>query len=68
MKEMLGDSLLRFVVLVVCIYLPIVAAVLIFGSYFEPPTPKEIEDTTFQYYAEQHPDAKPWETHQQETP
>ncbi len=68
MKEMFSDSLIHFALLAVCFYLPIAAAVLLFGSYFEEPTPEEMEDSIFHYYAEQHPDAKPWETYKQETP
>ena len=68
MKEILGDSLFHFVLLVVCFYLPIVAAVLLFSRYFEEPTPEEMEDSVFHYYAEHYPDAKPWETYEQEAP
>jgi len=68
MKEMFSDSLLCFALWAVCFYLPIAAALLLFGSYFEEPTPEEMEDSVFDYYTEQYPDAKPWETYEQETP
>ena len=75
MKEMFSDSLLQFSLFMFCFYLlgasaglPIAAAVLFFGSYFEELTPEEMEDSVFDYYVEQHPDAKPWETYEQETP
>jgi len=68
MKEMFSDSLLQFSLFMFCFYLPIAAAVLFFGSYFEELTPEEMEDSVFDCYAEQHPDAKPWETYKQEAP
>ena len=68
MKEMFSDSLLQFSLFVFCFYLPIAGAVLFFDSCFKESTPEEMEDSVFDYYIEQHPDAKPWETYKQEAP
>ena len=68
MKEIFSDSLLQFPLFMFCFYLPIAAAVLLLGGYFEKPAPEEMEDAVFHCYIEQHPDAKPWETYEQETP